>query len=173
MKSWMTRDLGEIMGEEMLAHLNERFETSLDEGLKWRKRYAVEPIATTECQTARAICNIFTAQYIRAGMTKDDDSGAFKDIVDKMYGFALGKSVLLRKSTFSIRNAILARFCLSFCRSGVLLGASWHPIGSPWPLLGLQGVLLGCLRDPPGPLQVPPGRLRAAAGEHLGISRGP
>jgi dynein heavy chain len=87
-KSWMVRDLGEIMGEAMLAHLNERFETSLDEGLKWRKRYADEPIATTECQTARAICNIFTAQYVRAGMTKEDYSDDFKSIVDKMFGFA-------------------------------------------------------------------------------------
>ena len=79
------------------------------------------------------------------------------------------KNILFRKSTFSIRNAISLRFCLRFRRSGVLLGASWHPIGSPWPLLGVQGVLLGCLKDPPGPLQVPPGRLWAVAGEHLGI----
>ena len=86
----------------------------------------------------------------------------------KMYGFSLGKSILFRKSTFSIRNAILACFCLRFYRSEVLLGASWRPIGCPWPLLGLQGVLLGCLRGPLGPLQVPPRRLRAAAGGHLG-----
>jgi len=87
-KSWIIRDLDAIMHEDQINSILERFENSLDQGIKWRKRWAEEPIVSADCQTARAVCNILTAQYIRSGLTKEDTGDNVQKLVDKMYGFA-------------------------------------------------------------------------------------
>ncbi len=93
-QSWMERDMASRMPPEMQEHLMQRFESSVDEGLKWRRRNAEEPIASTACQTARAICTLFTALYIRSGLTTETCVGdPCKALVDKFYGFSYVWSV--------------------------------------------------------------------------------
>jgi dynein heavy chain, axonemal len=92
-RSWMERDIAPVMHEDQMTALMQRFTTCLTAGIKWRKRWATEPIASADCQTARAICNLFTAQYIRAGLTKEDTGDAVQSLVDKMFGFAFVWSV--------------------------------------------------------------------------------
>jgi dynein heavy chain len=91
--SWLDRDLAAVMHPDQMVALMERFENCISAGLKWRKRWATEPIASADCQTARAVCNLFTAQYMRSGLQKEDTGDDVQQIIDKMFGFAFAWSV--------------------------------------------------------------------------------
>ena len=59
MRSWMTRELSEIMHPEIMESLVERFEQSVDQGLKWRARCPRSPsrVPTSSQHVPFVICS--------------------------------------------------------------------------------------------------------------------
>ena len=97
-RSWIPREFPEDMPQALRDAVFELFSATMAPGFRFRRLECIEPIATTEIQTAASLCRLFTALLRGAGVKKEGLAPGYKfaahseeenlRVCEVLYGFS-------------------------------------------------------------------------------------